>query len=85
MLWLKPAGNPPNRSAQAWRLAAGLSGQTVFVLTHQLHGEVIACDRTNDGESLACPPVYDVRVHDQAETVVHGLSEEQISHRRDRR
>lgn len=35
-------------------------GQTVFVRTHQLHGEVIACDRTNDGESLACPPVYEV-------------------------
>jgi len=43
-------------------------GQIVFVLTNQQHGDVIARDRTNDGESGRCPPVYDVRLHDEAET-----------------
>lgn len=57
-------------------------GQIVFVPTHHQHCEVIERDRTNDGESQVCPPVYSVQLND--DTIVHGLRNADLKPRRDR-
>lgn len=65
--------DPPFR----WRI-----GQVVYVPSHNRHGEVIERERTNDGESQICPPVYTVQLYD--DQVVHGLSNSDLKPRHDR-
>ena len=59
-----------------WRV-----GQIVYVPMHHQHGEVVERDRTNDGESQICPPVYTVQLYD--DQIVHGLSNADLTPRRD--